>query len=261
MVPVSRGTHAGQLWRRLASYAFSARESYVPICGGEFGRIAATMPFAFIDFAGELVPVALLSLTPGVNLFVGPDGRWVGSYIPLLLRCYPFRLFRASDTNQYSLCVDAEADSCSDSAAATELFYDAEGNLAPATKAVFDALVQFEQNRLATLRAVAALVEAGVVCPWAVKIEDGDREKTLARLHRVDEKALGDVGDDVFLRLRKAGAIAIAYAQLLSMAQLTVLSQLSDLRRRINQVTSAAAPQPAPGGSFEMVDSDMLRFD
>lgn len=267
MVPVSRDSHAGQLWRRLASFSFAARESFVPIGGGELGRAAAAMPTAFIESASEYVLVALLSLAPGVNLFVAPDGRWMGSYIPLLLRSYPFRLLRIQGANQYSLCVDADAESFSDTAASTELFYDAAGNLAPATKAVFDTLVQLEQNRLATSGALAALVEAGVVCPWPIKLQEGDQEKTFTGLHRIDEKALGDLSDDAFLRLRKAGALPISYAQLLSMAQLGAFPQLADLRRRFGEAAAAAPgggmsrPTGAPSGAFTMVDPETLHFD
>lgn len=267
MVPVSRETHAGQLWRRLTGYSFAARESFVPIGGAELARAAATMPTAFLESSGEFIPVALLSLAPGTNLFVAPDGRWLGAYIPVLLRCYPFRLLRVPGTDKYSLCADSDADQLSDAAASTELYYDSEGHLAPATKAVFDTLAQFEQNRLATAQSVAVLVEAKVLCPWPIRFQDGDKEKTVTGLHRIDEKVLAELSDELFLRIRKAGALPVAYAQLLSMAQLGGLSQLAELHKRLAQGASMASsglvqPAPrAPAGTFTMVDPETLRFD
>jgi hypothetical protein len=264
LVPVSRDTHAGQIWRRLSTFRFAAEEAYVPISGAEFGRVVSSMPIAFVELSGEYVPVAVLSFTPKENLFVASDGRWLGGYIPLMFRFYPFRLLRRPGTDQFTLWVDYDAESLSDTAASTELFYDAEGQLAPGLKAVFDGLAQFEQNRIATLAAVAALAAEKAICPWSLKIKDGDQERDITGLHRVDEVALNALSDDAFLRLRKANVMPIAYAQLLSMGQAANFGQLQQLRARFGQV---ARPAPAPaaaapsGESFVMVDPDSLRFD
>lgn len=264
MVPVSRETHAGQLWRRLTTYQFSARESYVPISGTELGRVVSSMPAAFVEQSGLFMPVAVLSLTPHENLFAAPDGRWLGSYIPLMFRFYPFRLLRRPGTDQFSLWVDDDAQEHADVAGSTELFYDADGNLGPGTKAVFDALAQFEQTRMATAVAVAALVAEKVTCPWELKIKDGEQERTVTGLHRIDEVALNALDDEAFLRLRKAHAMPIAYAQLLSMGQIANFGNLQQFRRQLAQGPRPARTAPAASAtadSFVMVDPDSLRFD
>lgn len=265
LVPVSRQTHAGQIWRRLSTYSFAAKEPYVPIGGAEFGRVVSTMPIAFVETAGQFVPVAVLSLSPKDNLFVGPDGRWLGGYIPLMFRFYPFRLLRQPGTDQFSLWVDEEAQDLPDAAASTEVYYDAEGQLAPGTKALFDSLAQFEQNRMATMAAVAALQAEKVICRWELKIKEGDQDRDVSGLHRVDEVALNALDDAAFLRLRKAGVMPIAYAQLLSMGHVANFGYLQQLRARMGPGAARPPAQPgaapAPGGSFTMVDPDSLRFE
>jgi hypothetical protein len=265
MVPVQRETHASQVWRSLVTYSFAARESYVPIAGVELARVGSAMPIGFVELSGQFVPVAILSLSSGQNLFVGPGGRWMGNYIPVLFRAYPFRLLRKEGTDQYSLWVDEDAQSLPDTAATTEPFYDAEGNLAPGTKLMFDMLAQFEQNRLGTAVAVAALAGEGVIAPWKIKVQDGENERLIGGLHRVDEVALAGLSDEAFLRLRTSGALPVAYAQLLSMGQIGVFSHLAELRRRLSQ--GAATPSPpqaplqSPDKAFVMLDPDTLRFD
>lgn len=262
--PVSRQSHAGQVWRRLATFSFAAKDSYVPIAGSELGRAVTTLPVAFMEASGQFMPVALLSLTPGQNLFVAPNGKWLGTYVPIFYQSYPFRLLRMPETDKYGLCVDEDAQGLSDAALSTEFFYDADGNLSAATKAVFDALVQFEQHRIATQAAVAALVAEGVICPWPIKLRDGENERTVGGLHRVDEKALGQLEDDAFLRLRKAGALVIAYAQLMSMGHLAVFSQLQQIHQQASQFASpqqAPSPGPSQQSSFVMVEPESLRFD
>ncbi len=264
MVPVSRSTHANQVWRRLRTFSFAAKDHYVPITGLEFGRVVPTMPIALVEVSGQLAPVAVLSPQPGTNAFVASDGRWLAPYVPFLFLTYPFRLLRQGETDQFSLWVDTDADQLADAAHATELFYDVEGNLAPATKAAFELLAKFEQNRILTVAAVASLAQEGVLCPWEFKLSDGGKERIVQGLQRVDEVALNKLGDDGFLRLRRSQALPMAYAQLLSMGQLTVFSHLQRLR---SQTAAPAAPVPQsapdtrPGEGFTMLDPDSLRFD
>lgn len=264
LVPVSRSTHANQVWRRLRTFGFAAKDHYVPIAGMEFGRVVSAMPIAFVDVAGQLAPVAILSPEPGTNAFVTSDGRWLAPYVPFLFLTYPFRLLRQPGTDQFSLCVDSDADRLADAAHSTELFYDAEGNLAPATKAALDLLTKFEQNRLQTIAAVETLVQEGVLCPWEFKLSDGGKERVVRGLQRVDEVALNRLDDEAFLRLRKSQALPMAYAQLLSMGQLTVFSHLQRLRGQMAvpaAPVSQSAPDARPGEGFTMLDPDSLRFD
>jgi hypothetical protein len=46
---------------------------------------------AFVKQQDSFFLIALLSLTPKTNLFVAPDGRWLGGYVPSYFRGYPFQ--------------------------------------------------------------------------------------------------------------------------------------------------------------------------
>jgi hypothetical protein len=52
------------------------------------------VPLAFARHQDRFLLVAVLSLTPGFNLFVSPTGQWLGRYVPSVFRGYPFRLAR-----------------------------------------------------------------------------------------------------------------------------------------------------------------------
>ena len=47
-----------------------------------------------------------MGLDAGENLFVDEQGQWSGSYIPAIIRRYPFALVKATDADQYIVCVD-----------------------------------------------------------------------------------------------------------------------------------------------------------
>ena len=46
---------------------------------------------------------------PEHNLFVGPDGHWLGGYVPASLRSYPFRVLGSEGSGQLALCVDEDS--------------------------------------------------------------------------------------------------------------------------------------------------------
>jgi hypothetical protein len=234
---VSRQTHAGKGWRRYDGYGFAAGEALLPLVGAEFARAAVAMPIAFVGQDGVFRPMAVLSLVPGRNLFVGPDGKWLGGYVPAVLRGHPFALHRPAGSDQAVLCVDEASGLVVDAATpGAEPFFDADGAPAPPVKAVLDFLVQIDANRSATGRAVAALAAAEALTPWSLEVETPEGRKAVAGLFRVDEARLNALDGETFLGLRAAGALPLAYAQLLSMGQLSVFQTLAQLQVQLAQI-------------------------
>jgi hypothetical protein len=101
---------------------------------------------------------------------------------------------------------------------------------------VLDFLVQLDANRIATGRAVAALAGAEALAPWPLEVETAEGRKAVAGLFRVDEARLNALDADAFLALRAAGALPLAYAQLLSMGQLSVFQTLAQLQQQLARI-------------------------
>ncbi len=68
---VSRERHADKKWLRFKGYAFAAADTVAPLVGVELARAALAMPCAFLEQSGRYTLVAVLSLIPGRNMFVG----------------------------------------------------------------------------------------------------------------------------------------------------------------------------------------------
>jgi SapC len=247
---VTRERHTGKKWQRSRGYGFAANDALAPVVSAELARAARALPLAFLHKAGRLVLVAVLSLTPSRNMLVGPDGRWLGHYIPACFRSYPFRLFPAKETGRLVLCIEEDGGVGTDG----EDFFDQEGNLSPILKKVFDFLSEYERSRQATDVAVSALAEAGVVRPWPIQIEAGNN---IAGLHRIDEAALNALSDDAFVKLRKSFALPIAYAQMLSAPHINVLEQLS--RSELRPKPAADFPESLDG-LFGLTSGDTIKF-
>jgi hypothetical protein len=258
-IPLTSSRHGNKSLSPIRSYAFAASASIVPIAATEFGHVASSMPIAFIEEAGSYKAVALLSPIAARNLFVMESGRWVGRYVPTLFRTYPFRLVcREPASDDWVLCIDEACPDLSDAGGDARPLFSAEGSLAPWAKAIGDLLRDFERGRHIANRAVAALAEAGALCPWEIKIRQKDGEQILKGLHRIDETALGKLNDEAFLGLRRALALPLAYAQLLSIAQLEVLQHLIGVQA---EVARRQSPAVGPGGdAFNLTSDDSLHF-
>jgi hypothetical protein len=259
LAAVSRERHAGKRWLRPTSYRFAAAEATALVVGAELAAAALSMPLAFIGQADRHTLVAVLSLTPGRNLFVAPDGRWLGGYVPALFRAYPFGLAPKQGTDEIVLCVDEGSGLVTDAQPGGEPFFDGDGKLSPAVQQTFDLLVQVEGSRRATEVSVAALTDAGVIQPWPIKVKTEQGEQPIGGLHSINEAALNALPDEIFLRLRKASALPLAYTQLLATGQIGILSHLTKLQA---QLTPPAAPI-LPGSLdklFELPGDDIVRF-
>ena len=259
--PVRRTSHAGKAWLRHTSYRFAADRVLIPLVAAELAKAVLAMPLAFVEENGALHLVAVTSLEPGKNQFVVPNGRWLGAYIPASMRGYPFALLQPNGGTQAPiLCVDEDSGLVVEAGTqGAEPFFDEEGALAPALKAVLDFLGKVEANRGATSRAVAALGAAGVFTAWPLQVESPEGPKTVTGLLRIDEVRLNALDDASFLALRSAGALAIAYSQMLSMGQIAVFETLATLQGQISQVN--ARQQTAFDRSFKLSDNEGLQFD
>jgi SapC len=242
IVPVDRERHAGKGWLRPQGYDFAAADVLAPLGGSEFAQAVLAMPIGFVEKSGHYVPVALLGLAKGTNVFIGPGNQWLGGYVPAVFRTYPFSLMRREGSEETILCVDEESGLVVDEGKEkVEKFFEADGSPSAMTHTLANVLRRIEQDQTVADLAVAALAEAGVIKPWPLTAAVGDQQVTVNGLHQTDELALNALDDATFIKLRKASSLVIAHGQLLSMAQVSVLSRLSALQRQLEQPAQLGA--------------------
>ncbi len=252
---VSRSTHASKRWNRHTHFAFAARDSITPLVAQELPRAQLHMPIAFAPQETGFTPVAVLGLQAGQNLFVAPNGRWLGGYIPAAYRGYPFALASDPEGQQILVC---DEDSGLISETGSEPFFDPEGNPAPAIQALLNFLNQVQQNRTLTQRICNALAKNQLIQPWPITLQAGTGQRQVEGLYRIDETALNNLPADAFEALRQTGALPIAYCQLLSMQHLPQLGKLAEAHQQ------AAQPLPTtPKGELDLEflhKSDTISF-
>ena len=234
VVPVDRERHGSKGWRRLPGFGFVADDIVVPLSGSEFPQALPAMPIGFVEQAGTYAPVGLVAVKKGSNVFVGPGGQWLGNYVPFALRSYPFSLIHQEGSDQKLLAVDEDSGLVVDEQGeGVEKFFEADGSPSSTIKSLTEYLHILDRDQAMTQRAVSALAEANLIEPWPLTVPIGDDKVTINGLHRVNEPALQALDDAAFLKLRKAGSLAVAYGQLLSMAQVSVLTKLSMIQQQM----------------------------
>jgi hypothetical protein len=258
-VALSHSTHRDARWKRFSSYSFASNDTFIPLVAAELARAALAMPVAFIEQQGEMVLVAVTSLMPGINLFVSTDGQWLGGYVPSALRGYPFRLVPVKDRDESVLVIDEDSGLIGTGSGfeEAEALFTSDGQPTTAVSQTLDFLKQIEINRQVTARAVAALAAEGLIEDWpiTVKGEDG-ADRNIQGLKRIGEAKLNALDNDAFLRLRHAGALPVAYAQLLSTQNIGNFEKVVQLRDQLARMKAAQVEQPA----WQLSSDDELIF-
>ena len=260
LAAISPERHAKKVWKQATDYAFAATDTAIPLVGVELSKAVPAMPIGFIEQEGGYQLVAITSLQPETNLYVGPDGKWVVPYIPATLRAYPFRLVQQESSDKSILCIDEASGLVMDNTEDGNAFFDDQNEPTQEIKDILNFLTEVEGSRTATQGAVNALADADLITPWELNLKQGEKVVPVKGLFRIDEAALNEVDDDDFLTLREAGGLALAYAQLLSMNQLAVLERLGELQ---GQILAQQAESEAAGltGFSLAEDEGSLMFD
>lgn len=223
---ISRERYGQQRWQRQLSYTFAAADAVAALTAVELPKAVMSLPVGFIQQGEGFIPAAVLSLQPGVNLFVAPDWRWIGNYIPAVFRAYPFRLMHAEDGKQV-LCINEDSGLVTDGPLG-EPFFAEDGQPDQSILEILAFLKQVEESRVGTVTACAVLQKHHLIQPWPVSCKTESGEKPVSGLFQIDEAALNKLPGEALQELTQTGALMVAYCQLLSMQHLPTLSQLAE---------------------------------
>ncbi|MFP4495587.1 MAG: SapC family protein [Halochromatium sp.] len=220
-LPLSPQRFSELRWQRFRDYRHTLGVNLTPVAAPEVSAAAAHLPLAFAsDAQGQRQLCALTGLRKGVNHCLDARHAWLAGYTPALLRGHPFRLLAPpgqGESSQRVLCVDVESPWVGPDG--SEAFLDGE-RMTPAVAEIFQFLGQLAQHLARTEQAVAALEAATLLVPWTIEDEHGE---PLRGLLRVDEAKLAEVAPEMLAELHRQGALALAYAQMISTHRLPAL--------------------------------------
>jgi hypothetical protein len=237
--PLNLQQHGSWKIRRLEKSPAMANVHAVPATVEEFPLLQRHYPIVF-SVGENPVPLALMGLNEGVNVFLDQDGVLIDRdvYVPAYLRRYPFLLARLQpDSDELSLCVDPTAGAVGDFPEGEPLF---DGDQpSETTKAILQFCEQFETAGQRTgafmdeLRASGLLMEGEV----AIQPEGAEQPFIYRGFQMVDEEKFRELRGDELRKMNQSGMLGLIFAHLFS------LSQTRDIFSR--QVAQGKGPMPA----------------
>jgi hypothetical protein len=232
LVPVSRETLGKMRMKPVPSFAFAANSGLVRVLAGEAGQIAMNYPIVFVSENDVILPFAMLGLSRGENLFIDDDGRWLGLYIPAILRRFPFFMGKSTnaegkDNNLMLLVEDAYLSEVE----GEPLFGPDEGEpKGPVARAV-QFLTEITIQDARTTAITKSMAENQLFEPLPLQVTRGtEAPVNLTGILVISEAKLNALPDDKFLEFRRSGALMLAYAHLISLGQFSRLRSLASAK-------------------------------
>lgn len=225
--PLSSEAHADYRARVTNSAPFLVGQHAVPVTVDEFALAQRHMPIVFSS-GPDSVPIALMGLNEGVNVFIGEDGMLTEAnmYVPAYVRRYPYMLARLSpEAQELSLCFDSTSDAIGPGEEGEPLFVD--GKPSEITKNILAFNEMFEQAGARTAQFMRELAESGLLMEGEITIqpEGADKPFVYRGFQMVNEEKLADLRGDQLRKMTKSGMLPLIYAHLFSLSLMRELFQ------------------------------------
>lgn len=220
LIPLQGGIHANYRARVADKAPFFAKAHAIPITIDEFVNVQRFYPIVF-SVGDNPVPLALMGLNEGVNVFVEDDGSLRGEvYVPAYVRRYPWLLARANEQAQeLSLCFDPDSGLVGEFDEGEKLF---DGDKpSQATNNVVKFCEDFEMSAQRTQAFVKELQDMGLIMDGEVTIQlDSEQQPYVYRgFLMVNEEKFKALPDDQLRKIHDNGILPLIIAHLFSLSQ------------------------------------------
>lgn len=244
LMPLNSRDHATWKAKNADAAPWLIGQHAIPLTAEEFPQAARHYPIIFAS-GDNPVPLALMGLNEGVNVFVDEDGKVTQPiYIPAYVRRYPFLLAKLNqNSEELSLCFDPSSGLIGDSVEeGQELFID--GQPSEATKAALSFCEQFEQAGQRTQAFIDELKKHDLLMEGEVAIQqEGNEQPFIYRgFQMVNQEKLRETRGDVLRGWAQSGLLPLLYAHLFS---LELISQVFGAQVQLGKGPTPALAVPA----------------
>ena len=225
LMPLNSRDHGKWRARSVDKASWLGNQHAIPLTVEEFPFAQRDYPIIFSS--GESpVPLALMGLNEGINVFFDDEGSLIGdAYIPAYLRRYPFLLARLKpDAQEMSLCFDPTSDVLGEFKEGNALF---DGDQpSEHTKGVLDFCEKFEEAGARTQAFVDELKGADLLMDGEVAIQQSDRPEQpyiYRGFQMIDQDKLKVLDVDKLKNWHEVGILPLVYAHLMSLDLMRVV--------------------------------------
>lgn len=227
IIPITKEAHLKIKIKPIDNFDFVADTHITSIMVHEFSRASSTYPIVFLEDKeqDQFRPVVLVGLEEGENLFV-QDDRWNASYVPAIVRRYPFALAETNEEGKYTVCIDDKSGFVNEEEGQA-LFTD-EGEPGEVMERVKQYLTELQQMEKFTNEFCDYMRANNMFTPLNMKIRVGNEVKNINGAYVINEERFNSLSDEKFLELRERKYISVIYAHLSSLAQIERLIGFKD---------------------------------
>ncbi|WP_044412179.1 SapC family protein [Thiomicrospira microaerophila] len=235
LVPVNKEAHKDLKVKPLDGFGFAKDFHIASVMVHEFVRAASVYPIVFLEDKekDEFRPVALLGLDAGNNLFVAEDGKWQASYVPAIIRRYPFALASTGQENQFTVCVDEDSPYVGNEEGAA--LFGEDGEPTEVIENVKRYLGELQQMEAFTKEYCRFMAEHNLFTPLNMRVRDQDKIKNITGCYVINEERLNNLSDTLFLEIKNRRYVAPVYAHLTSLSQIERLTMLHQGKEGVTQ--------------------------
>jgi len=212
MTPICPEIHSLLGWHPASSFGFARKLMLVPVAVAEIARVAQVLPVLFRKVEDRWQAVAVMGPIEGANVFVSREGKWRTSFVPALLRVYPFKLTGAGELALWEGYKPEPI-----AADGAQAFYN-EGTLVPRLQQTLTFLKTVYKGIEVAHCVLDRLEMAEVLTPWDVPgIETLQPEHVLKGLYAIDAERFEALEEALVLELFRGGSLRWLHAQLESL--------------------------------------------
>jgi len=216
--PLHNVRHAGKGLRKSPSFSFARTAHAVVLQTQEFRLAAAHYPIVFAD-DDTVMPLAILGIRDGENLFIDEDGQWMpNAYVPAYVRRYPFATGHGAAADEQILYLAEDSDrivDCAGDPAAEPLFVD--GEPSERTGEIREFCAAFQQQTPITQAFIEEVKRRELLVSKDIRLDlpaGGGQQVTGLRI--IEEEKFDALPDEAILEWRQRGWLPLVYWHWLS---------------------------------------------
>ena len=204
-----------------------AKQHAIPLTVEEFPMAQRDFPIVF-SAGDNPVPLALMGLNEGANVYFEEDGAPIGTpYVPAYIRRYPFLLAKIdAESDNLSLCFDPSSDLIGDFKDGKELFQD-DGQPTQHTTELLQFCEKFEEAGAKTNAFMEELAKEDLLMDGEVainRLDDPDGKPFIYRgFKMINQEKLREMRGDQLRKWNENGLLPLIHAHLFSLDLMRVV--------------------------------------
>ena len=242
--PLSASLHAKYHSRTSDRAPYFATANAIPLTVDEF--VNAQRHFPIVFSTGEVpVPLALMGLNEGVNVFVNEEGRpHHPFYVPAYVRRYPYLLAKLDQkSEELSLCFDPDSGLVGEGGDGPPLF-----DKDKPTEALngilkfcedFEIAAQRTNAFVKEIQAMDLLIDGEV----SIQAEGSDKPFMYRGFRMIDEQKIRDMDAETLAKINQNGILALIMAHLFSLSSVRDLFARQVQQGKVPEQLANAAPE------------------